>query len=256
MARADEWEGTHVVDNPLYGVAVKDLGVRASTDERLISRALAACEQAWGAGIPLTVDNIVGFDSGLPARLVRPLLVSSRFIRLLAGRGIEPATLDGLSPRQISAIDMYFLSELPPGATHQQRIKAAGVTLAQWRGWMRNRRFADRIARLSEQMLADSQPLALARIAEAVDKGERWAIELQLEMAGRHDRREKQADLGTILRAVFSVLDEEIGDPAVLARVAKEISSRMLGEAPLVPQRALHSIPVDAEIVEDEETPA
>lgn len=253
MSRIDEWEDTHVVDNPLYALAVKDTGATPSNDERLIARALAACEQAWSAGVPLTAENLAGFDPALPTRLTRPLLVSSRFVQLLSARGIEPRTLDGLSPQQISAIDMYFLSDLPSGTPHSKRVRAAGVTLTQWRGWMRNPRFSERVARLSEQMLVDSQPLALSRIAEAVDKGERWAIELQLEMSGRHDRREKQADLGSILRAVFSVLDEEGLPGEVMAKIAKTISERMLGETPFVASRALHSVPIDAEIVEGDE---
>jgi hypothetical protein len=85
---------------------------------------------------------------------------------------------------------------------------------------------------VAAQLVHDAVPMAQQRIAEAVDGGERWAIELTLEMTGSHDRRGDGQDARQLLMAVFNVLDEEIADPAILGRVAARIKEKMGHGAP------------------------
>jgi hypothetical protein len=106
--------------------------------------------------------------------------------------------------------------------THRERLRAAKVTQAQWDGWMRNPRFAAYLEQAFEDRLPASIPLAHQRLVEAVDRGERWAIELLYRITGRFDPNATE-DPRIILAAVREALDDEDLPAEVLQRVGAKL---------------------------------
>jgi len=138
----------------------------------------------------------------------------------------------GMTPEQLSAAAVYFDSTSK--MSHKQKLQAAGITELRWRGWMKEPAFARYVGEIGESILREAQPVALVRIAESIDKGERWAIELGLEITGRHDRREKSVDINQLLMGIFGILDDEVGDPKVLAKIAEKVKLMIGGGAPVM----------------------
>lgn len=213
-----------IVDNPFFQKAAAP-APRPSVEERFITSTLHAAEQLVREGVPVTALTVRERNQELPFGKVAELFASPRFQEMLAQRGIPLPSETGLTPEQLHALAIYMDMSIP--ANHAQRLRLAGVTEGRWRMWKRQRAFADELTALSEEALRDSQPVALQRIASAVDDGHRWAIEMSLEMTGRHDRRKESIDVGALMMEVFSILDEEVPDTAVLARVASRIKARL-----------------------------
>lgn len=220
LAPGEYWDGVSVVKNPLFDLAVK--APKPTREEEFFTRAVAAAEAAWNQGHAISPQTLRMQDPALPARLLGPVLELELFQQALAERGIQ-ATINGLTPQQLSTLNMYFSVELPTGTSHAERLRAAGTTVQQWKGWMRSPRFAERVQQLSEHGMRDALPIAMQRLAEKADQGERWAVEMVLEVTGRHDRREKSVDLRDVLQKIFTILDEEVSDPAILDRIAQAV---------------------------------
>lgn len=239
LAPGQHWDGLKVVDNPHFTAlpepAAKVRPAPPTVDEVFFSRVVAAAQQAFWGGMPVTVEALIMADSTLEGTRghIADLLVLPKFLNALADRGVLLSHSQGLTPAQISAVHVYFSAETP-GLSHEQKLKLAGVTDSQWRGWMRGARFGQFVSSFAEALLRDAQPVALQRIAEAVDRGERWAIELDLEVTGRHDRREKSVDIGEVLMSIYAILDDEIGDSALLGRISDRVKSMLGGGAPVM----------------------
>lgn len=219
-----------VADNPLFTSAPRNYTSKA---ERIFATALHSAEMAQRMGLPITAGGLWDVNKEIPERLYSELLQTQRFQNALEDRGIALPSATGLSHQQLSALAIYTNMSVP--ANHAQRLKLAGVTEARWRGWLRQRAFSEQLAQLSEETLKDAQPMMLQRVTEAIDAGQRWAIELGLEVTGRHDRRKETVDVNMVLMAIFGILDEEVADVAVLQRISGRVKAMMgAGAAPVL----------------------
>lgn len=213
------WDGEEVVNNSAYLSRVAR--PRVSAAERFFSRAVFAAEQAARQGFTISADTMNMLNPELPLRQLRELAVTDKFLTALDARGIATASTTGLEPHQLAAIAIYL--DTTVAMTQAQKLKAAGVTPAQWAGWMRQAAFADRISVLSEEQMAALTPLALQRLGENVDAGKLDAIKFQLEITGRHDPRMPGVDVSLLLQQIFAILDEEIPDARVLRRIGEKV---------------------------------
>jgi len=227
-------EGFVAVENPVFVTRAER--TNTSLAARMFNTVLYQVIQFDRQGIAVTAETIrreIGGGRSMTVRDVAAILASSKMQEALLERGIELESTTGLSPEQLYALSIYLDMTVP--MNHSQKLRAAGVTDARWRGWMRQPAFAKELADLSEETLRASQPVALQRVAEAVDAGARWAIELSLEMTGRHDRRKETLDVRALLMGIFSVLDDEITDVAVLQRISDKIKQQMgAAQAPVL----------------------
>lgn len=222
------WNGVEVVDNPAFASLRAQKPPQPSKAERLFSSGLYAAQAVHRQGIPVTPDTMHSENPDVPKRLYADLLTNEKFLTALAERGIDLVSPKGLTPEQESALSIYF--DMGLSLTHAQRLKAAGITDAKWRGWLRQEDFAREHAAIAEAIIADTRDVSLVRLAEAVDRGERWAVELTLELTGRHDRRNLGVDPAAAMMTVFQVLDDAAIPPQVMARVAEALRG-MLGSA-------------------------
>jgi hypothetical protein len=237
------WDGVEVVDNPAFQQLRQTRAPQPSREERLLSSAIYAAEQLHRQSIPVTPETLHDENGDISFAIWRDLYASEKFLSALEQRGIALPSQSGLTPQQLSALAIYM--DMSAKMTHPQKLKAAGVTEAQWQGWRRQPLFEAYLAETAEGLLTQSVPVALQRIAEATDAGERWAIELGLEMTRRHDRRDRAIDVSALLLQVFSVLDDEGVPDVVLGRIAGRIREMMGQAAPqqIIVQAAPQSMP-------------
>jgi hypothetical protein len=235
LAPGEHFEGLEIVKDAAFARPARK-PPRVTAVERFYARVVYAAQLVHEQGFAVTVDMIRARFPDLPYRQVQEVLESERFAASAEELGLPLSEHPGLLPEQMAALAIYLDTSTP--ATHSQKLRAAGVSQAKWRGWLRQPAFAARLQDVAGQLLQDSVPVAFQRIAEAVDGGERWAVELSLEMTGTHDRRNDGTDLRKLLTDVFNILDEEIADSAVLERIAAKIKQAMGQQAPVVIQQA------------------
>jgi len=228
------WDGVNVVDNPALMVPRVAKRPRPSREEHLFSVALYAAGKLAQEGIAVTATTLHAENPDVPERLYADLLTSEKFLQALEERGIQLVTTGGLSPRQMSALAIYL--DMTSQLTHAQKLRAAGVSEATWRGWMRQPAFAAAVNELAEAILQDAKPVMLQRLAEAADAGQKWAIVFGLEVTGRHDHRDQGIDINALLLTIFTVLDEENVASGTMARIAARVKEIIGAGAPLVPR--------------------
>lgn len=226
---ADQWRDVKVRGNvrfalPLAPDAPPALVPPPAPEEVLLTRAIAAAEMLHRQGIVVTPDELFVEDKGIPLQLWRELAETEQFQHALEVRGIPPASLTGLTPRMLSALELFFEME---GKSFDQRLRAAGINRRIWTSWMRIPQFAKYVEGHGELALKDAVPAMLEQVAEKGRRGEKWAVELGLEITGRHDRRQQQTSIQDVLMTVFMALDDA-GVPAdMLSRIGDSIRRRM-----------------------------
>lgn len=232
----EHFEGVEVVGNGRF--AARSKRKARPVEAELFAQVLYAVQAVAEEGLPATVEHVRQFNRGLPERVVREVMGSEKFRNAALDRGIRLSGDPDLSAEQMDALRIYL--DTSAEATHAMKLKAIGVSEAKWRGWLKQSAFAARLSDASSALLRESIPVAMQRIAEGVDKGDHWAIQMSMEITGVHDRRGDTADVRRILMDVFNVLDELIDDPAILAAVGERVRARMGQGAPqlLVAQRA------------------
>lgn len=202
-----------------------------SAAHRIFSAAIYAAEQADRAGHAITVESMATFNPELPKKVLADLLTTTKFQVALEERGLALPSASGLSPEQLAAAAIYLDMTTP--MSHAQKLKAAGITDAKWRGWLRQPKFAQLVSQVSEEALRAAEPVALQRLSQLVDDSNLKAIEMVLEITGRHDRRKETVDVNQLLLAIFTVLDDEIsplpGGVDVLNKINTRVRAMMGG---------------------------
>lgn len=194
------------------------IAANASAEDQF-AYVVQACERLHRRQAPLTPDHLNAELPDLTLQQARKLLESDKLAKALAARGITFAPLDALTAHQMHALSIYADTSVP--MTHRERLRNAKVTQAQWDGWLRNPRFMARLDEIAEERLASSNPNALLKLLEAQDRGERWAIELSLEMTGRHRRGADGQNPAELFAALFQILDEAGVPQEVLTKVGR-----------------------------------
>lgn len=225
------WTGVDVASDPAFQRhgPVRSPQRRPSKQEQLFARAMYAAEMVHRTGLPVTPQTLHQENGDISLKMWQELLASEKVQAGLEERGIPLVSTTGLSPEQLAAAAIYLDTTNP--LTHAQRLRAAGVSAAQWRSWMRQPLFAEYVGRAAEDDLQNAVPMLRQRVLQKADEGERWAVELGLEMTGAHDRRNQGVDVGQVLMLVFSVLDDAGVEQQMLSKIAERLRAR-LGIAP------------------------
>lgn len=227
---------------------------QATPAERGFSAALVACERLQRQGISIEPDTLAYEIPYLGREDAAELLGSSRFAEALEQRGISLHPMQDLSPRQSAAIAIYL--DMSTTATHAQKLKMAGVTEATWRGWLRQPKFSSYLSTVSDDLLAATVPVAKQRIAQGVDAGDIKFIDMALRLTGNNP--DADVNVHAALMAIFEILDQEVRDPQVLARIAGKVSGMMNGAQgaalrQALPQASQTSEPGDDAVPSDQE---
>lgn len=228
MSPGQYYDGLRIKESPAF-TQPRPERRRTSKAERFFASAVYAAEMVQRMGIAVTPSAIHQNNTELPLSVLVDLFEQPKFLNALEDRGVSLPGSPGLDPQQLTALAIYLDMTVP--MTHAQKLKAAGITEAKWRGWQKQPEFARRLAALAEDIISEATPVAMQRLAQLVDAGNLPAITLQLELSGRHDRRKETVDVNALLLGIFAVLDEEV-DAATLSRISDKVRSMMGQNAP------------------------
>ena len=226
----EHWEGLKIVGNPVYNrVPVR---TRLTKEQIFFGRVVQAASDLHREGVAITARTVWQFNPTLPEILVAEVFATLAFAAALEEQGIPLSPHPGLSPEQMACLLIYMDMTVP--MTHAQKLRACKVTEGQFRGWMRQGEFANRMNQLGGDVLVDAIPIAKQRLGQLVDAGNLPAMTLLFEMTGVHDRRKETFDINGLLMQIFSILDEEVTDVTTLERIADKIKSRLMDQAPVL----------------------
>ena len=189
--------------------------------QALFDRVLFAATQAHREGLGVSVASIRAMNPDLAESVVAATLSSPRMQHALADRGMRLASANVLDGRQLDAVAIVYGS--PSGMSFARRLAAAGVSRAEWDGWMREPVFSRYVSDLAEDRLLSAVPVAVANLANLAEDGSPVAIDRVLEIAGRHDRRQSGGDFSALLQGLLLILDDEVRDSGTLQRIGTRL---------------------------------
>lgn len=195
-----------------------------SDAQRLFADATQAATEIHALGVAVNLESI---HRKLGARWARKtltgLLATPKWALAMESRGVPWDTdRDVLTPLQQSFLALYFDTATP--ATHAQKLRQAGVSSEQLRGWMRQQVFAAEMNRLRQAVLADGLAIATQRLVDKADAGDLAAIDRVMAFNGEDFRTLTGEDLNAVLMAVLEVLDDEHVPPAVQAKIGAAVA--------------------------------
>lgn len=197
------------------------------------SRFIFGVKDASRHGVQILPENIKSFAPELTMNQIQECWEDEQVIAELEKLGLALTHSPVLSARQQAALAIYM--DMTIEANHAARLRLAGVHAREWEGWMGNPHFSQALSEISEDRMADVLPRAKVQLGAAADRGERWAVEMLMEVMGRHDRRAANIDVKALLRTIFGILDEAGVDREILKLVADKIRAEMgEGQAPVM----------------------
>lgn len=225
MSRSFETDGNEVV------VIHEDGRVRRSpvpdgVDRETFRNALAAVDVLYRReGVMPNVEEVYKSWDRITKKTYSRLFAMSEFKQALELRGIFMSPNSGLTEEQGLAI--LHLSN-PDGKTVQSKLKQLGISMPKHQAWMRQPLYAETLRQRSEQNLGDSVSTALNQLVANADKGDQRAVEKLLEISGRYNPAQIEAENArqVVLVMVEAVL-KHVSDKSEKAAILSEVEGAM-----------------------------
>lgn len=166
----------------------------------------------------LPTPEAVSHNVPTPLQVVDTIMASPQFRHAMLIRGIDFSGQTRLSAEQDMAI---AIMATPDGKPFEQRLRKAGVAPSKWRAWLRNPAFREVWDAVGGSVLKDFESDILTALTGQALNGNVRAIEYALEVSGRHNpARQQNVDATLVMAQFIEIVQEEVKDTAVLARIA------------------------------------
>lgn len=110
----------------------------------------------------------------------------------MAERGIEvDSNVRELTQDQLACISV--LTDYTDRRGLTAKLRALGISSAQYRGWLRQKPFNDAIRQLAGKSLDEAIPMAEVALAEKAANGDINALKFMFEVTGRHNPQKQEA---------------------------------------------------------------
>lgn len=192
-------------------------------------------------GVFPTLDETYKSWPKISKKTYSKAFATEEFKKALELRGISVEENPGLSPEQSRAI---LILANPDGRTLQSKLKQIGISQPKYQAWMRQPIFAETLRLRSEQNLGDSIPVALNALVANADKGDQRAIEKLLEISGRYNPNQIEAQNAkqvvlVMVEAVLKHVSNVDEKKAILAEVENAMSTGIVMNAAGIEMREL-----------------
>lgn len=174
-----------------------------------------------------TINELMSSWNGFEKATISKIWATPEFKEALSLRGIDFDAKIGLSAEQLYAIQL--LQDPSDRRSVKARLEQVGISIGQYRAWMRNPVFSRAMTEQAEQNLGDSVNVSLNRLVAAADAGESWAINKVLEMTGRWNPQQQEVqNARTVVLTVMEVIQEELADDKeALERILSRVRGKM-----------------------------
>lgn len=194
-------------------------------DPKMFRHITAAVDMLYRRdGVIPTADAVLKSWEGFPRKAVELAMGSEELKDALALRGIEWDSKRGLTSLQLNAL--LILQDFTDARSTSAKLKTIGVTMPQYRAWMRNPLFAQQMAKESEHNLADSVGMALNRLVGNAEAGDQRAIEKLLEISGRYNPQAQELQNAQQVLQIFLEALERHASPEVLRSVHEDVQKK------------------------------
>lgn len=220
-------------------------------------RAINYIEQIWHR------DQVIPGQHQLSSKIkgfsLKDNLNHPTFRLSLVNRGVElPPSVD-FSPKGEKNEDATYLSKLMEDdeisveqaaaiitvtnfedrRTRRVKLAELGISLAQWNGWLKSKKFKNYLHQLSFSNFQESAYVAHEGLLKAVDKGDTNAIKYYMEMTGRFtSASEGGQNIRVVLARLTEVLQRYVS-PETLVLIGQDFQAVMRGEILAEPPKAL-----------------
>lgn len=150
-------------------------------------------------------------------------LSTARVQESLEARGLSwMADLsETLSEEQIACLQLIY--NFSDTRTKKAKLEALGISPTKYQGWRRSAKFSEAERQVAENMWGEAMPQIHQSVVQEALNGSINHQKLAYAIMGRWDEKKREAELnaGMLLKQVFEVIAQEVGDTVVLERIAK-----------------------------------
>ena len=139
-------------------------------------------------------------------------------------RGIQWDPKDGLTQQQLNT--MLLLQNPSDMRTTEKKLESIGVSMTQYRAWMRNPLFKSQMEQQAEHNLGDSVQMAINKLIANAEGGDIQAINKVLEISGRWNPQQQEVQNARTVLTVFIEALERHASPEVLRSVMEEVQGK------------------------------
>jgi hypothetical protein len=117
----------------------------------------------------------------------------------------------------------------------KKKLQDLGVSTYQYANWLKKPAFNEYLRKNADGMLGESQHEAVLALLDRVSSGDLRAIEYYHELTGRFQRASTKAaggnaiDLNTIVVRIIEIINDEVHDPEVAARISDKLKGLAAG---------------------------
>lgn len=155
-------------------------------------------ESFWKAGARPSITAIKQFKA------------TEEYRELMLEVGIEVTEVSQLNERQIMTLKM--LSETGDKRSKTARLKELGVSMTEFRGWMRQKEFFESFQGMVGTTVKDAIVLSKVKLADMAESGDLNAIKFLFEYTGEYNPAQQQAvDAQALMNVMIDSAQEVFG---------------------------------------------
>lgn len=207
--------------------------------EEFRSAVLGASAMYAGHQITPTAQGMVqlGFCA-LPVKRIQKIMESAEFAVAMGAAGVPWNEANKLSPRQLACLEI--VTNPTRSGTLNTRLKAAGVSEAEYRMWRLNPVFEAQYVLLTKDILTRWTADIDTALVQGAVNGKLENIKYVNELTGRHDPNKKQSmDVEDVLRNVVNIVQTSVVQikdlalrQAVINSIAAGVQALLEGSKP------------------------
>lgn len=205
--------------------AAKKVAKYQSRPERLDNLIAIISRQLFLENKPITADNILSnWDETTTAKpdvkFIEAYIKTDTFKTKMDAIGAVER--DGLTKEQHALISTLTN---PDGKSLTMKLKKHRVPWVTFQGWLAQPKFLEYLELNAEQALGAAKAFSLIQLVNKSARGDSKSMDTVLAMTGRWDpTNRKQVDAQKMVGIILQVLDEEIANPELKARIGNRLS--------------------------------
>lgn len=188
-------------------------------------RALSFIDTVFYGEGRFPADEEIARSTGANIKQVEKWFHNRQFNNALGQRGVDVSFRydpEHLDPIQVLAAHSVFNTE--DRRSLNAKLQDFDVTMPQWQGWCAQPRFRQYIRRRALQTNNVTGTMALIKLSELVQDGDRSGVELALRMEKLYTPTSKvEINIQAFVMNVLEVVQKHVQDPIVLRNIAGEL---------------------------------
>lgn len=206
-------------------MAVPD-GETSEHFRRVVGAAYTAWVGSARSKLP-DVNDVLEYTGTMTPKVVGRIMVTPEFEAAIRERGVPWNNGGGLTAQQMLALAV--MTDPTNKKTPAVKLKAIGVSYGQYRAWLKQPLFANKLNQLAESAIRDHLPDMQIALTNKATSGDLNAIKFVYELTGKYDPASKEViQLKAVIQMLLEVLSRHLSQqPELLQAVAGDIQKAL-----------------------------